>query len=73
MYRLDKRRWGDEPAVKQKSGVVRKGVLRAPLSTADVFWRDRKNEGDLDSNSEISRETALPSPSPPPPAEQGKS
>ena len=69
VYRLDKRRWGDEPAVKQKSGVVRKGALRAPLSTADVFWRDRND--DLDSNSEISRETALPSPSPPPPAEQG--
>ena len=70
VYRLDKRRWGDEPAVKQKSGVVHKGALRAPLSTADVFWRDRKNVGDLDSNSEISRETALPPPSPPPPAEQ---
>ena len=69
VYRLDKRRWGDEPAVKHKSGVVRKGALRAPLSTADVFWRDRND--DLDSNSEISREMALPSPSPPPPAEQG--
>ena len=69
MYRLDKRRWGDEPAVKQKSGVVHKGALRAPLSTADVFWRNRND--DLDSNSEISRETALLPPSPSPPAVQG--
>ena len=54
----------------EKSGVKHKGALRTPLSTADVFWRDRNTfgEGDDLDNSEVSRETALPSPSPPPPS-----
>ena len=85
VYRLDNRRWGDEPVIEQSGVDIKGALLRTPLSTADVFWRDRntnkfKNlataimkfgEGDMDNKSEVSRETALPSPSPPPSAEPG--
>ena len=72
MYRLDKRRWGDEPVV-VATGIKIKGALRAPLSVADVFFKDRRDadeDGEVD-NSEISHVTAVPSPSPPPSAEPG--
>ena len=63
MYRLDKRRWGDGPVV-EKTGISRGGPLRSPLSTADVFWRDKSKgdsgEGDLD-NSEVSQQTSISS------------